>query len=91
MALYYKKLKNSIVIKDLTTHKNTVPVLKKHINVITDLYPELACEFFELLTVADGIPKRSKYRKFVGKLFRCGCIPKSIPLAIFAMEKCFKK
>lgn len=91
LSLYYKKLKESVIIKDLTTHKNTVPFLKKNINIITELYPELACEFFDLLTVADGIPKCSKYRKFVGKLFRCGCIPKSFPLALFAMEKCFKK
>ena len=91
LSLYYKKLKESVIIKDLTTHRNTIPFLKKNINVITDLYPELACEFFELLTAADNIPKRSKYRKFLAKLFRCGCITKSIPLALFAMEKCFKK
>ena len=32
LSLYYKKLKNSVVIKDLTTHKDTVPFLKKHIH-----------------------------------------------------------
>ena len=91
LSLYYKKLKNSIIIKDLTTHNNTVPFLKRNINLITDKYPQLACELMELLTVADQIPKRSKYRKFVAKLFRTRIIPKSIPLALFAMEKCFKK
>ena len=91
LSLYYKKLKNSVVIKDLTTHKDTVPFLKKHINLITEKYPELACEFFDLLTFADQIPKRAKYRKFFAKLVKSGIILKSIPLGIFAMEKCFKK
>lgn len=91
LSLYYKKLKNSIIVKDLTTHKNTVKFLKKHISTITDLYPQLACEFFELLTVADQIPKRAKYRAFLAKLLKTGCITKSIPLGLFAMEKCLKK
>ncbi len=91
LSLYYKKLKNSIVLKDLTTHNNTVPFLKKHINIITEKYPELACEFFALLTDADNIPKKSKYRKFLAKIIKSGIIVKSIPLGLFAMEKCFKK
>ena len=91
LSLYFEKLKNSIIYKDLSTHKNTVPFLKKHIGTITNLYPELACEFFEIMTAADEIPKRAKYRRFVSKLIRCGCIPKSIPLGLFAMEMCFRK
>lgn len=90
LSLYHEKLKNSVIIKDLKTHKNTIPFLKKHISVITNLYPELACEFFDLLTVADQIPKRAKYRRFCKKILKSGCIFKSIPLAIFAMEKCIK-
>ena len=89
--MYYKKLKESVVIKDLTTHKNTIPFLKKHINLLTEKYPELACEFFELLTVADQVPKKSKYRKFFAKIIKSGVIAKSIPLGLFAMEKCIKK
>lgn len=91
MSLYYKKLKNSVIINDLTTHRDTVKFLKKHISTITDLYPQLACEFFELLTLADQVPKKLKYRKFLAKLFKTGCITKSIPLGLFAMEKCLKK
>lgn len=91
LSLYYKKLKESVVIKDLTTHKNTIPFLKKHINLLTEKYPELACEFFELLTVADQVPKKSKYRKFFAKIIKSGVIAKSIPLGLFAMEKCIKK
>ena len=49
LSLYYKKLQKSIIIKDLRTHSNTIPVLKKNIKTITTLYPELACEFFEIL------------------------------------------
>ena len=91
LSLYYKKLKNSVVIKDLETHKNTIPFLKKNINLITEKYPEIACEFFELLTVADQIPKKAKYRKFLMNIIKSGIITKSIPLCLFAMEKCIKK
>ncbi len=91
LSLYYKKLQNSIVLKDLTTHNNTIPFIKKHINLITEKYPELACEFFALLTDADQIPKKAKYRKFLAKIIRSGIIIKSVPLGLFAMEKCFKK
>lgn len=91
LSLYYKKLKNSIIIKDLRTHNNTISVLKKNIKTITTLYPELAGMFFETLSDADGIPKRAKYRKFLAAIIKSGCILKSIPLGLFAMEKCLKK
>lgn len=91
LSLYYKKLKNSVIIKDMSTHKNTIPVLKKHISTLTDYYPELLCEFFALLTDVDQIPKRAKYRGFLSRLIRKGFILKSIPLGLFALEKCFRK
>lgn len=91
LSLYYKKLKKSIIIKDLRTHSNTIPKLKKNIKTITSLYPELACEFFEILNSADEIPKSAKYRRFVSKIIRTGAIFKTIPLGIFALEKCLKK
>ena len=55
------------------------------------MYPDFICEFFDILTNADGIPKRTKYRSFVSKIIKSGVIFKSIPLGIFAMEKCLKK
>lgn len=91
LSLYYEKLKNSVVIQDLSTHKNTIPFIKKHINTITKLYPEVLCEFFDLFTNADGISKRKKYRDFLFKIIKSGVILKSIPLGFFALEKCFKK
>ncbi|MCD7780141.1 MAG: FAD-dependent oxidoreductase [Candidatus Gastranaerophilales bacterium] len=91
LSLYYKKLKNSIIIKDLKTHNNTISFLKKHINVITSLYPELACEFFEVISSADEIPKHIKYRKFLSKIIKSGAAFKSVPLGLFAMEKCLEK
>lgn len=91
LSLYYKKLQDSIIVKDLKTHKNTIPFLKKNIKTITSLYPELACEFFEILSMADEKPKRAKYRKFVSKILKSGCITKSLPLGLFALEKCLKK
>lgn len=91
LSMYYEKLKQSIVIKDLRTHYNTIPTLKKNIKTITSMYPNLACEFFDILSNADGIPKRAKYRGFVSRMIKSGVIPKSIPLGLFAMEKCFKK
>lgn len=91
LSLYYKKLKRSIIIKDLRTHSNTIPKLKKNIKTITSLYPELACEFFEILNSADEVPKSAKYRRFVSKIIRTGAVFKTIPLGIFALEKCLKK
>lgn len=91
LSMYYEKLKNSIIIKDLRTHYNTIEVLKKNISTITSMYPEAACSFFDMLTNADGIPKRSKYRSFVSKMLKSGIVQKSIPLGLFAMEKCFRK
>lgn len=91
LSLYYKKLKDSIIFKDLTTHNNTISFLKKHINTITGMYPEFMCEFFKALTLVDGEEKNKVYRKFLMKIIKSGVIFKSIPLGLFAMEKCFKK
>lgn len=90
LSEYYKKLENSIVIKDLRTHKNTIDVIRKNISTLTSLYPELACQFFDIMSSADYIPKRAKYRKFLSTVIKKGMLP-SVPLAILAMEKCFKK
>ncbi|MBQ4122902.1 FAD-dependent oxidoreductase [bacterium] len=87
---YYKKLQNSIVIKDMRTHKNTISTIKKNISTITSLYPELACQFFDIMSSADCVPKRAKYRKFLATIIKKAMLP-SIPLFILAMEKCFKK
>lgn len=91
LSLYYKKLQRSIIIKDLRTHANTIPFLKKNIKTITSLYPELACDFFEILHSADEVPKSAKYRRFVSRVLRTAVIPKTVPLGLFAMEKCLKK
>ncbi len=91
LSLYGKKLKESIVIKDLKTHKNSVDFVKKHINTITELYPDLVCEFFRVLHNASNEPKNEVYRKFLFRILKSGVIFKSIPLGIFAMEKCIKR
>lgn len=91
LSQYYTKLKNSIVIKDLKTHENTIDVIRKNINTVTDLYPKFICEFFDLMSGADGIPKGSKYRSFLAKFIKSGGIFATIPLALLAMEKCLKK
>ena len=91
LKMYYEKLENSIIIRDLKTHNNTIDTLKKNISTITTTYPELACEFFETLTIADQVPKVIKYRKFLKKVLCSNCIIKSIPLGIFALGKLIKK
>ena len=75
----------------MKTHKDTIPFIKKHIKTITELYPELAEQFFEVLTTADEIPKRARYRRFLSAILKSGVIQKSIPLGLFAMERCIKK
>lgn len=91
LSAYYKRLRNSIIIKDLKTHSNTIDVIKKNIYTITSLYPELACQFFDIMTSADEIPKRAKYRKFVSTFIRRKGIRATIPLVLLAIGKCFKK
>lgn len=91
LALYDKKLRESIVIKDLITHKDTVSFLKKHIKTITELYPEIACEMFKVVTSASNEPKKIIYRRFFMKLIKSGVIFKSIPLGLFAIRKCLEK
>ncbi len=91
LSLYYQKLKKSIVIQDLKTHNNTISFLKRNIHTVTSLYPELVCDFFEVLSSADGIPKRVKYRKLLSKIIKSGAAFKSVPFGIFALEKCLEK
>ena len=91
LSKYHTKLKESIILKDLKTHRNTIEVIKKNIHTLSSLYPELACEFLEILTSADGVEKKVKYRKFLKEIIKKGTISSSIPLAILAMEKCLKK
>lgn len=91
LSKYHTKLKESIILKDLKTHRNTIEVIKKNIHTLSSLYPELACEFLEILTSADGVEKKVKYRKFLKEIIKKGTITSSIPLAILAMEKCLKK
>lgn len=88
---YYKKLQNSIVMKDLETHKNTIDVLRKNIHALTSLYPEFACEFFDILTSADSIPKKVKYNNFMKKFIKHKGISSSFPLLVYVLEKCIKK
>ena len=91
LSMYYKKLKDSIIIKDLKTHNNTITTLKKNIKTITTLYPELMSEALSVIACPDGIPKSEKYNKLFNDIIKSGVIQKSIPLGIFAMEKCLKK
>ena len=91
LSMYYKKLKDSIIIKDLKTHNNTIDVLKKNIKTITALYPELACKALSVLSCADGVPKSETYNKLFTDIMRSGVIRKSLPLGIFAAGKLLKK
>ncbi len=91
LSLYEKKLKQSFILKDLKTHKNTIEFIKKNINTITDIYPELGCGLFKVLTHSSKEPKNEVYRKFLFKVLKSGAILKTIPLVLFAMEKCFKR
>ena len=91
LSMYYKKLKDSIILKDLHTHNDTISVLKKNIKTITTLYPEIAAKALSVIQCADGRPKSEKYNALYKEIMKSGIIPKSVPLGLFAMGKCLRK
>ncbi len=66
LSLYRKKLEDSFVLKDLKTYKDTIDTLEKNSKIFLGFYPQKVNEFMNQFTGVDSIPKKVKYRQFIG-------------------------
>lgn len=70
LSEYERKIKNSIVYKDLKTYSKPMKIAEKNIEFLLTYAPYKLCKFFEIFTTADDRPKRNKYRKFIKDTIR---------------------
>lgn len=69
LALYKKKLESSFVLKDLKSYKDLMGIIHKRSDSFLGYYPKKINEFFDMFTTVDSIPKRDKFRGFIGSYF----------------------
>ena len=70
LSLYRKELDESFVMKDLKTYKDVMGTLEKNSKAFLGFYPQKINEFFNQFTAVDSIPKKIKYRQFIGNVLK---------------------
>ena len=70
LSNYERKIKQSIIYKDLKTYSTPMRLAQKNIDLLLTYMPYKICKFFEIFTSANGRPKRNKYRKYIKDIFR---------------------
>lgn len=70
LSRYQKELENSFIMKDLKTYRNLMDELHDRRSSFLDYYLRKVNSFFGMFTSTDGIPKREKYRGFIGGFFK---------------------
>ncbi len=71
LALYKQKLEDSFVLKDLRTYKDVMKFAEKNSKIFLEYYlPGKVNEFFNMFTTTDSVPKRQKYKEFIGKILK---------------------
>jgi len=75
LSLYQKKLEESFVLKDLKSYKNVMGFLEDNSKVFLGFYPSKINEFMNQFTAVDGVPKKTKYRQFIGDVIKQRSIP----------------
>ncbi len=70
LSLYRKKLDESFVMKDLKTYKDVMGTLEKNSKTFLGFYPQKINEFFNQFTTVDSVPKKIKYRQFIGNVLK---------------------
>lgn len=70
LSKYQEKLEKSFVIKDLKTYKDLMDVMHNRCASFLGYCPQKINEFFEMFTSVDSIPKKEKYRAFIGSIFK---------------------
>lgn len=69
LALYKKKLEQSFVFKDLYGYKNLMDVIHSRSESYLDYYMKKINAFLKMFITVDSIPKRDKFREFLGSIF----------------------
>lgn len=70
LELYQKKLEKSFVMKDMKTYKDVIHTLEDNAPSFLGFYPEKINEFFDMFTSVDSVPKKQKYKAFIGSIFK---------------------
>lgn len=70
LALYQKKMETSFVLKDLKSYRHLMDIIHGRAESFLGYYPKKIAGFFQMFTSVDGIPKREKYHKFIGSIFK---------------------
>ena len=69
LSNYEKLLKKSFVLKDMKTYKYLLDIVRQRKKAFLYYYFKKVNAFFGLFTLADGVPKKEKYRKFIKSIF----------------------
>lgn len=75
LSLYQKKLDESFVMKDLKSYKDVMGFLEGNSKTFLGFYPAKVNEFMNQFTAVDGIPKKTKYRQFIGDVIKQRSLP----------------
>lgn len=85
LSLYQKKLENSFVMKDLKSYKDVSSFIEGNVESVLGFYPRKVNDFMNQFISVDSIPKKDKYKSFIGDTFKQRSIPKiMVDIAKFA-------
>lgn len=65
LAMYQEKLEKSFIMRDLKTYKNTAEIIHANAKSFLGYYPQKICEFFNVFTRVDCIPKKVAFRRYI--------------------------
>lgn len=75
LSLYKKKLDESFIMQDLKSYKDVMGVLEANSKSFLGFYPQKINQFMNTFTAVDSIPKKTKYRQFIGDVIKQRSIP----------------
>lgn len=70
LSNYQKRLEASFVMKDLKSYKNVIELVHKRTSSFFGYWPHKICQFFDIFTSVDSIPKKNKFRNYAFSFFR---------------------
>ncbi len=70
LSLYRKKLEQSFVLQDLKSYQDVIRTIEKNSKAFLGFYPKKINEFMNQFTAVDSVPKKRKYIKFIGDVFK---------------------